>query len=603
MRTERAIAAVLAAASLSACVEVGGPAKLSPKVTVERAEAEIVYPGHGETSPKIAEADLRSRIAALADDRFEGRLPGAVAGEASADWIADEMRRMGFKPGNGGSYFQDVATASTLLDPEKSTFEIATPNGPIVPKFGDDIAYWTPRFDKAEQRVTGSDLIFVGYGADAPEHNWNDFAGVDVRGKTIVVLINDPGFVTKDDTLFKGRAMTYYGRWTYKFEEAARKGAAAVIIVHETEPASYGWQVVRNSNTGDKLFLDAANGNADRVTIQSWITEDTAKSLFAAAGLDYAALRIAANKRGFKAVPMTGLTLNARTVSKVQRFKTRNVLGLIPGRTAPSEAVLLTAHWDHLGIKPNVPGEDKLHNGAVDNATGVAAILEMGEAFAKAKRKPRRSILVAAVTLEEQGLLGSEYLARNPPMPLSKIVGGVNIDAMLPAGRSLDMQVVGSGASELEPILARVLQGQGRSVTPDERPERGSFYRSDHISLAKMGVPMLYAGGGFNRRQGGQAAGLAAAEDYSKNRYHQPADEYAAAWEMSGPVEDVQALFGVAEAVANTRRWPNWYPGNEFRAIRDKSLGASAQAVPPRSKAWKKPHRGKLRGKGARGRK
>lgn len=582
--------AVVAALALAGCAEtVQGPRQIV-KVTMERADAEVVYPGHGETSPKIVEADLRSRIAALADDRFEGRLPGTAAGEASAGWIAEEMRRLGFKPGNGGSYFQDVAAASTLLDPAQSKFEIATPKGPIVPKFADDVAYWTPRFDKAEQTVVDSDLIFVGYGADAPEHKWNDFAGIEVKGKTIVVLINDPGFVTKDETLFKGRAMTYYGRWTYKFEEAARKGAAAVIIVHETEPASYGWQVVRNSNTGDKLFLDAANGNADRVTIQSWITEDTAKSLFAAAGLDYAALRLAANKRGFKAVPMTGLKLNARTVSKVQKFKTRNVLGLIPGRGAPGEAVLLTAHWDHLGIKPNVPGEDKLHNGAVDNATGVAAILEMGEAIARAKRKPRRSVLVAAVTLEEQGLLGSEYLARNPPVPLSKIVAGINIDAMLPAGRSLDMQVVGAGASGLEPILAGVLRGQGRTVTPDERPERGSFYRSDHISLAKLGVPMLYAGGGLNRRQGGRKAGLAASEDYSKNRYHQPSDEYSAAWDMSGPREDVEALAGVVTAVANSRRWPNWYPGNEFRAIRDASLRAGAPAAAKPVK--------RLRGKG-----
>ncbi len=344
-----------------------------------------------------------------------------------------------------------------------------------------------------------------------------------------------------------------------------------MIIVHETEPAAYGWQVVRNSNTGDKLYLDAPNGNADRVTVQSWVTEDTAKKLFAAAGLDYAALRIAANKRGFKAVPMTGLKLNARTVSKVQRFNTRNVLGLVPGRIAPDEAVLFTAHWDHLGIKPNVPGDDKIHNGAVDNATGVAAILEMGEAFASARRKPRRSILVAAVTLEEQGLLGSEYLAAHPPMPLNKIAAGINIDAMLPVGPSRNMSVVGSGASELEPVLARALRRQRRIATPDPTPERGSFYRSDHISLAKLGVPMLYAGGGEELRKGGRAAGKAASDDYRVNRYHQPSDEYAAGWDLSGPLEDVHAFYDVANAVANSRAWPNWYPGNEFRAIRDQS--------------------------------
>jgi Zn-dependent M28 family amino/carboxypeptidase len=591
------IAALTLVFALAACAEPNR----APKVTLERAEAEIVYPGHVDSSPQIAEADLRSRIAALADDRFEGRLPGTVAGEASADWIAAEMQRIGLKPGNGGSYFQDVAAASTTLDPTQSKFEIETPSGTIAPKFADDVAYWTPRFDKREQAVSDSELVFVGYGVDAPEHKWNDFASVDVKGKTIVVLINDPGFVTRDDTLFKGRAMTYYGRWTYKFEEAARKGAAAVIIVHETEPASYGWQVVRNSNTGDKLYLDSPSGNADRVTVQSWVTEDTAKKLFAASGLDYAALRIAANKRGFKAVPMTGLKLNARTVSKIQRFKTRNVLGLVPGRRAADEAVILTAHWDHLGIKPNVPGDDKLHNGAVDNASGVAAILEIGEAFARTKRKPRRSVLVAAVTLEEQGLLGSEYLAAHPPMPLNRIVAGVNIDAMLPVGRSRSMGVVGSGASELEPILAGVLRGQGRGMLPDSTPERGSFYRSDHISFAKLGVPMLYAGGSEDLRQGGVAAGKAARDAYSTQRYHQPADEYDARWDLSGPMEDIAALHDVASHVAESRAWPNWYKGNEFRAIRDASLrGDSAVPDKPAVRKAKRGRHGRTSKRGRR---
>jgi Zn-dependent M28 family amino/carboxypeptidase len=482
------------------------------------------------------------------------------------------MRRIGLKPGNKGSYFQDVPAASTQLDPARSRFEIETPAGVIAPKFADHVAYWTPRFDKPDQAVSGSDLIFAGYGVKAPEHQWNDYEGIDARGKTVVVLINDPGFVTRDETLFKGKAMTYYGRWTYKFEEAARQGAAAVIIVHETEPAAYGWQVVRNSNTGAKLYLDKPNGNADLVTVQSWVTEDTAKQIFAAAGLDYAAQRLAANRRGFKPVPMKGLRLNAVTVSATQRFTTRNVVGVVEGRRRPDEAVLYTAHWDHLGIKESAPGADKVHNGAVDNATGVSAILEIGEAFAKARRAPRRTVMIAAVTLEEQGLLGSEYLAAHPIVPLHKIAGGINIDAMLPISRSADMEVVGYGASELEPILARVLRGQRRYPVPDPEPQKGSFYRSDHISFAKRGVPMLYAGGGEVLRKGGREAGKAARKRYGDNHYHQASDQYNPLWLVTGPVEDTIALYETGRIVAQSRHWPNWYPGNEFRAIRDASL-------------------------------
>ena len=524
----------------------------------------------GQTTAAITAEDFKARIAALADDRFEGRLPGAPKGEASADWIAEEMKRIGLKPGNGESYFQRVPAVGIAIDPSKSSFEIKTAKGSISPKFADEVAFWSPRFDKAEQLVQGSDLIFVGYGVHAPEEKWDDFAGIDVRGKTIVVLINDPGFVVGDETLFRGRAMTYYGRWTYKFEEAARRGAAAVIIVHETKPAAYGWEVVRNSNTGDKLYLDKANGNADLATIHSWITEETAKALFAAAGLDYAALRLVANKRDFRAVPMSGLALNAKTVSSVSRFTTRNVLGLVQGAKRPAEVVLFTAHWDHLGVKPNAPGTDKIHNGAVDNATGVSGILEIAEAFALAPA-PARSVLFAAVTLEEQGLLGSSYMAENHVFPLKSIVGGVNFDALMPQGPSKSMSVVGYGASELEDLLKGVLKGQNRTIVPEALPERGSFYRSDHISFAKKGVPMLYASGSIDLRVGGEAAGLAIRERYTAKTYHQPNDEFSSEWDVSGPVEDLSAMHRLSLDLANSQMWPSWYPGNEFRAIRDRS--------------------------------
>jgi Zn-dependent M28 family amino/carboxypeptidase len=367
--------------------------------------------------------------------------------------------------------------------------------------------------------------------------------------------------------------MTYYGRWTYKFEEAARRGAAAVIIVHETEPAAYGWQVVRNSNSGAKLYLDRPNGNADLAVVHSWITTDVAKDLFARAGLDYDKLRLAANKRGFRAVPMKGLKLNAVTQSAVARMNTRNVIGVVPGAQAPDEYVLYTAHWDHIGVKPDVPGADKIHNGAVDNASGCAAVLEIAEAFARGA-PPRRSVMFAFVTLEEQGLLGSEFLAKYPPVPLNKIVAGLNFDGVGPGPQARDMTVVGSGASELEDILAAALKKQDRTPSPDPEPEKGSFYRSDHISLAKVGVPMLYAGGGVDLREGGVKAGMALRDDYRNNRYHQPSDEWKDDWDLRGAVETMQVLHDVGATIANADTWPTWYKDNEFYAVRQKSLKA-----------------------------
>jgi Zn-dependent M28 family amino/carboxypeptidase len=547
------------ALALAACAEI------------EMEEPEVAIPP-GETGAAINEADFAWRVKMLADDRFEGRGPGTPKGEAAADWIADEMKRLGVKPGVNGSYFQDVPAASITLDPAKSSFEIAGPDGAKKLKFADEVAFWTPRFDQTEQRVENSDLVFVGYGVDAPAERWNDFRGVDVKGKTIVVLINDPGFIVGNKKIFKGRAMTYYGRWTYKFEEAARRGAAAVIVVHETEPAGYGWQVVRNSNSGAKYYLDNAQGNADQVVIQSWITHDVAKDLFARAGLDYEKLKVKANRRGFRAVPMRGLKFNAVTTSAVARLKTRNVIGVIEGAQAPDEYVLYTAHWDHIGYKKDVPGEDKIHNGAVDNATGIATILEVAEAFATAAKPPRRSVMFNAVTLEEQGLLGSEYYAKYPTVPLAKIVAGMNIDGELAQGRTHDLVVVGSGASEIEDVLGKVLKAHGMRAEPDPEPEKGYFYRSDHISMAKVGVPMLYAGGGVDLVDGGKEKGMAVRDEYRIKNYHQPSDEFSPDWDVSGPVQTTQLLYEVGADIANSTAWPTWYKANEFYDVRRKSL-------------------------------
>jgi Zn-dependent M28 family amino/carboxypeptidase len=530
-------------------------------------------PPHPVTYQMIDAADLAARDKAIADDAFEGRGPGTRAGERAADWIADEMKRIGLQPGNHGQYFQDVPAVTITLDPSRSTLSIATPQGELTPRFPDDAVWWTPRFANESVTVESAPLVFVGYGVVAPEYHWNDYAGIDVKGKTVVILINDPGNedANPDPAFFKGRAMTYYGRWTYKFEEAARQGAAAAIIVHETVPAAYGWQVVRNSNSGAKSWLDNPAKNAGMVAVEGWIGLDAAKDLFRRAGLDYAALKAAANKPGFKAVNMTGETLTAEARSTVTHMTTRNVIGVVKGSTHPDDYILYTAHWDHLGVKPDIPGVDKIYNGAVDNGIGVAGMLEIGEAFARQKPAPRRSIAIICWTLEEQGLLGSQYFAEHPLWPLSHIVAGVNIDADPPEGRARDLVLIGGGASQLEDLLAVALKNQNRVISPDPEPEKGHFYRSDHISLAKVGVPMLDPDGGYDLVDGGKAAGQAVRDDYREHRYHQPSDEYDPHWDLTGPVDDLKAIYAFGQALADTESWPDWYEGNEFRAIRDAS--------------------------------
>jgi Zn-dependent M28 family amino/carboxypeptidase len=531
------------------------------------------YPAHPDTRPDILAADLAARDKAIADDAFRGRGPGTAEGELAAAWIAEELRHAGVGPGNHGSYFQDVPAVSITLDPGASSLAVQTGSGTVRPVVPDQAVFWTPHYDTSDVSVVASPLVFVGYGVVAPEYHWNDYAGADVRGKTVVVLVNDPGNedANTDPAFFKGRAMTYYGRWTYKFEEAQRQGAAAVLIVHETVPAAYGWQVVRNSNSGPKLWLGDPGNNTGRPTIEGWITRATAEDLFRRAGLSYADLKQAANRPGFRAVDMTGETLTATAHSRVTYISTRNVVGLIPGREKPEEIFLYTAHWDHLGEKPGLPGADKIYNGAVDDGMGVAGVLEIAEAFAHTDKAPRRSVAFAFWTLEEQGLLGSQYFADHPIWPPRQIVGAINIDVLMPQGLTHDMTVVGNGASQLEDVLTPVLAQDHRVIAPDPHPERGSFYRSDHLSLAKIGVPVLYLHSGVDLLNGGRAAGMANYETYETKFYHQPTDEFDPAWDLSGPVADLKVAYRVGRIVADGSDWPDWYAGNEFKAARDRS--------------------------------
>lgn len=521
----------------------------------------------------IDEAGLRAGIETLSSDAFDGRAPATPGGEMTTAYLVDQMKAIGLKPGNGDSYEQRVGLVEQTVDPAASnlTFDLADGTTRTL-AYGTDAVYWSKQV--AENiSFADSDVVFVGFGVDAPEYSWNDFAGVDVRGKTVIMLINDPGFYL-NDARFNGRAMTYYGRWTYKFEQAARAGAAAALIVHETEPAAYDWTVVQGSWSGAQLDLQRADDGASRVMLEGWITLDAARTLFTAAGQNYDEAKAAALSGNFTAVPLTGLTAGATIRNEVKRSESANIAGVLPGRTRPDEYVVYMAHWDHLGNSQAAgaaaePGKDTIFNGAVDNATGTSGILEIARSFATARTAPDRSIMFVAVTAEESGLLGSAYFAENPLAPLSNIVGGINIDAVMPTGPARDLIVVGFGASELEDVLKGVADRYGKVLRADPTPEKGFFYRSDHISLAKKGVPMLYVDKGIDLVTGGEEAGRAAEDAYSADRYHQPADEYAADWDLSGMTETFTILRDVGAELAYSDAWPNWYPGNEFRALRD----------------------------------
>ena len=558
-------------AALSACKRET-PATATPEPAAPTAPA---APEHAFAAD-INAADFSELVKTLASDEFEGRGPGTPGEDKTVEYIQAQMKRIGLKPGNGDSYFQTVPMMETTAD-ENTAMTIDVKGKTHTLKFGSDMVVGT-RTGQPEVKVEASDLVFVGYGVDAPEQTWNDYAGLDVKGKTVVMFVNDPGFHAKDESLFEGKRMTYYGRWTYKFEEAARKGAAAAIIIHDTEGASYGWDVVKNSWSGTQYDLRAADDPAPRVPLQGWITGDQAKVLFADAGLDLDKLRADANKRGFKAVPLPAkMSVDLKSTSTEKQ--SRNVVGILPGSEKPDEAVVYMAHWDHLGKHPDETG-DNIYNGAVDNATGVAGILEIADQFAKLG-KPKRSVVFLAVTLEESGLLGSKYYVAHPVVPLDKTVAVINLDAMGVAGKTRDMTVVGMGSSELEDILKPIAEKQGRTLHSESRPEAGGYFRSDHFNFAKAGVPALYVDAGDDLIDGGKAAGDAAAKDYNENRYHKPGDQYdAATWKLEGTMDELSAVYGVGKEIADGDRWPNWYAGNPFKSARDAMLKAKPAAAP-----------------------
>ncbi|MDG1521775.1 MAG: M28 family metallopeptidase [Hellea sp.] len=525
------------------------------------------------SSGEITEQDLSLRIKKLSSDNFEGRAPGTPGGIAASQYIADEMNSIGLIPmGSDGSYFQSVElTAQTLLP--NSQMNINFDRESVFD--GNDkknSVYWTKRLNENVD-IKSSEIVFVGYGINAPEYNWNDYSEIEVKGKTVLILINDPGFATQDETLFKGNAMTYYGRWTYKYEEAARQGASAAIIIHKTAPASYGWQVVSGSWSGEQYDLVRPDKGASRTALEGWMTYGKAEELLLKAGLKLKDLEADATENNFKALSIPRLTLSASLKQNIKTTVSRNVAGGVIGSKYPEDFVLYMAHWDHLGMNLEIEGTDKIYNGAVDNATGTAAIIEIAEAF-KTSMQPERSALFLAVTAEESGLLGSAYYAEEPLVPLKNTIAGINIDAMLPLGRTKDMKVIGYGASELEDLLESTLDRRNMYIVPDDKPEAGYYYRSDHISLAKKGVPMLYADPGNEHEDYGLIFGEDFSNDYTKNRYHKPADEYNETWDLSGIKQTSEILYELGYNLANSTMWPNWYEGTEFRSLRTKMMNS-----------------------------
>ena len=526
--------------------------------------------------PKVEAPAILEHIKVLADDSFEGRAPGTPGEDKTVEYLTAKFKEIGLAPGNtDGTYVQKVplvgitpAAAQTLTIQkagQKRTFAWSK----------DYVAFTKHVADTAA--LQNSELVFAGYGVTAPEYNWDDFKGVDVKGKTIVVLVNDPQIPDSADPsqlnakMFNGKAMTYYGRWTYKYEEAARKGAAGVFIVHETALAGYPYEVVQGF-LGERFDLVTPDKNMDRSTIEGWFSLDTTRAIFKMAGQDFDALKKQALSPDFKPVPL-GLTASVALKNTLRNVDSRNVLAKLEGSdpALKNEYVVYSSHWDHLGIGEPVNG-DKIYNGALDNASGVATLLEIAKAFKQVKPQPKRSILFLMVTAEEQGLLGSEYYAVTPVYPLEKTLANINMDGVNQWGRTKDVTVIGMGASDLDDYLRDAAAEQGRTLRPDPESEKGFYYRSDHFNFAKQGVPALYADTGVEFIGKPAEYSQQKRDEYTSNDYHKPSDQIKPDWDLSGAVEDAELMLAVGYRVANADKFPEWKPGNEFKAKRDEML-------------------------------
>jgi len=507
---------------------------------------------------------LVKHIVTLSSNEYQGRRPFTQGEIKSIAYLQKTYKGMGLEPGNGNSYLQDVPLVE--ISPKYvSPLKVQGPKGSFELKNMDDFVLWTERTDTV-QTLNNDDVVFAGFGVVAPEYNWNDYAGLNVKGKVVMVMVNDPGFETGDTTMFKGKTMTYYGRWTYKYEEAIRQGAKACIIVHNTKAAAYPFNVVQNSNGGVKLHLDKSANHAYQMAMQGWVTHPAAVRLLQAAGKDTNVLHTA-NNRGFKAFDM-GIKLSATVKTKVVFNKSHNVIAKITGTKRPDEYVIFSAHWDHLGVgKPDEKG-DTIYNGALDNASGTAAILEIARAFKSMKTPPERTIVFLSVTAEEQGLLGSEYYGEHPVYPVDKTVADINIDGINNYGKTKDVAISGNGQSELEDYLKAELAKNNRYLAPEAHPEYGTYFRSDHFSFAKVGVPSITVDAGVDVVGKGKKYGQQMQDDYTAHRYHRPADQYDVTWNLDGGLEDIELMFQIGKRMAFESTFPQWKEGSEFKKLR-----------------------------------
>ena len=519
------------------------------------------------TNVPISESTLRSSIEILASDEYQGRKPFTEGETKTINYLREQFQNFGLEPGNGDSYFQEVPLVELTAMPSE-TMVIKGGSKDITLNIGDDFVAYTERVVEAAS-LDASELVFAGYGVVAPEYDWNDYEGLDVQGKTVVVLVNDPGFASGDSTFFKGETMTYYGRWTYKYEEAARQGAAGCLIIHETVPAGYPWLVVRNSWSGASLYLDKSSD--DYVcAIQGWITRNAAIKLFEASKQDMKDFSMKSRSRGFQGVEL-GLKTSVSVRNEIKRDVSQNVIAKITGSEKPEEVIIYSAHWDHLGIGPEIEG-DSIYNGAHDNSTGTATMLGIAEAMSKSSQ-PERTVVFLAVTAEEQGLLGSKHYAENPIYPVNKTVANINMDGITYFGKLKDVTVIGYGQSELEDLAEEIASGQGRYIIPDPEAGKGYFFRSDHFNFAKVGIPALYASGSYEHMTKGVDFVAEKNQEYLSTMYHRPQDEYdPETWEFDGMVMDGELLKEVGLRVANSKVWPRWKEGSEFKAIREKSM-------------------------------
>src|SRR6266403_1287405 len=519
---------------------------------------------------------LLAHIKVLASDEFEGRAPGSKGEDLSVKYITDQFKRIGLKPGNpDGTYTQEVPLAGIKSEPRMS-FVVGDKTMDL--KYSDDFVASSARLHP-EIKIEKSDVVFVGYGVVAPEYGWDDYKNVDVRGKTLLMLIGDPPVLDPkdpsklDDKMFKGKAMTYYGRWTYKYEIAAQKGAAAAVIIHETGPAAYPYSVVKSSWAKENYEIDAPNKNKDVIEVRSWITLDVARKLLAECGQDFDALKKSAISKEFRPVGLNAKA-NIDIKQQIHSFKSHNVIGKLDGsdRKLQDEYVIYTAHWDHLGRHPELQG-DQIFNGAIDNASGVASVIQLAAAFTKLNPPPKRSVLFLATTAEEAGLLGAKFYAEHPLYALEKTLADINIDGINPWGKTRDLEDLTNGNSTLDDLLGQAAARQGRVMKPNTEAERGGFYRVDSFEFAKAGVPVLHAARGVEIIGKPPEYGKQKRDEFVAKHYHQPSDEVDPSWDLSGAVQDVQLLFEVGYQVANGDKFPEWKPGSEFHVKGSASHG------------------------------